>query len=191
VSALASIDTRSRYRHATAVVLVAVGAAALAARPELLQHTDNTVRLLVVLFGALLIVGLAWPVAPDRPATTMSTVTVVAIGIGAFALGRVLGGGESPAPAYTRMLVLNLLAAVAEEAFFRRFVYSALRDGGAAVAVFGSAALFAVVHVTVYGFWVLPLDLAAGLLLSWQRWATGSWRAPAITHVVANLLVVL
>lgn len=50
--------------------------------------------------------------------------------------------------------------------------------------------LFAVVHVTVYGAWVLPLDLAAGLVLSWQRWATGSWGVPAVTHVVANLLVV-
>jgi hypothetical protein len=38
---------------------------------------------------------------------------------------------------------------------------------------------------------VLPLDLAAGLLLGWQRATTGSWAAPAVTHVVANLLVVL
>jgi membrane protease YdiL (CAAX protease family) len=38
---------------------------------------------------------------------------------------------------------------------------------------------------------VLPLDLAAGLLLGWQRQATGSWAVPAATHVVANLLVVL
>jgi len=55
----------------------------------------------------------------------------------------------------------------------------------------GSAVLFAAVHVTVYGLWVLPLDLAAGLLLGWQRRATGSWAVPAVTHAVANLLVVL
>ena len=51
--------------------------------------------------------------------------------------------------------------------------------------------LFAAVHVTVYGLWVLPLDLAAGLLLGWQRQATGSWLVPAVTHAIANLLVVV
>jgi membrane protease YdiL (CAAX protease family) len=55
----------------------------------------------------------------------------------------------------------------------------------------GSAVLFAVVHVGVYGVWVLPLDVAAGLVLGWQRWATGSWAVPAATHVVANLVMVI
>ena len=89
------------------------------------------------------------------------------------------------------MVALVSLAAVAEEAFFRRLVYDLLLPSGAAAAVLGSAALFAVVHVSVYGFWVLPIDVGAGLLLSWQRWATGSWAAPAVTHVLANLLVVI
>ena len=43
----------------------------------------------------------------------------------------------------------------------------------------------------VAGPWVLPLDLAAGPVLGGQRWASGSWPVPALTHVVANLLVVL
>lgn len=85
---------------------------------------------------------------------------------------------------------MGTLAAVAEEAFFRRFVFGALAPGGAALALGGSAVLFAAVHVTVYGFWVLPIDLAAGLVLSWQRWASGSWGVPALTHVLANLMVV-
>jgi hypothetical protein len=38
---------------------------------------------------------------------------------------------------------------------------------------------------------VLPLDLAAGLIFGWQRRATGSWTAPAATHVIANLLASL
>jgi membrane protease YdiL (CAAX protease family) len=80
---------------------------------------------------------------------------------------------------------------VAEEAFFRRLVYGALLRSGPAAALVGSSVLFAAVHVTVYGAWVLPLDLAAGLLLGWQRRATGSWAVPAVAHVVANLLVVL
>jgi hypothetical protein len=47
------------------------------------------------------------------------------------------------------------------------------------------------VHVTVYGAWVLPIDVAAGLLFGWQRWATNSWSVPAATHVLANVLVVV
>jgi hypothetical protein len=46
-------------------------------------------------------------------------------------------------------------------------------------------------HVTVYGWWVLPIDLGASLILSWQRWSSGTWTVPAATHVIANLLVVL
>jgi hypothetical protein len=45
--------------------------------------------------------------------------------------------------------------------------------------------------VTVWGAGVLPLDLAAGLLLSWQRAASGRWAVPAATHTVANLLAAL
>jgi hypothetical protein len=30
----------------------------------------------------------------------------------------------------------------------------------------------------------------AGLLLSWQRFASGRWTVPAVTHAVANLLAV-
>ena len=86
---------------------------------------------------------------------------------------------------------MNTLAAVAEEAFFRRLVYGALSAAGPGAALVGSSVLFAAVLATVYGLWVLPLDLAAGLLLGWQRQATGSWAVPAVTHAVANLLVVL
>jgi membrane protease YdiL (CAAX protease family) len=52
-----------------------------------------------------------------------------------------------------------------------------------------TAVLFAAVHLPLYGAGALPLNLAAGVLLGWQRWATGSWTAPAATHAIANLLV--
>jgi len=118
-------------------------------------------------------------------------VAVLGVGLAAFLLGRFVGGGHAPQPLALRVVALGTLAAVAEEAFFRHFVYDALLPNGAAVAVVGSALLFALVHVTVYGWWVLPIDIGAGLVLSWQRWATGSWTVPAVTHVLANLLVVL
>jgi membrane protease YdiL (CAAX protease family) len=83
------------------------------------------------------------------------------------------------------------VAAVAEELFFRRLVYGWLARWGPLLAVAGSAVLFAAVHVPVYGPGILPIDLAAGLVFGWQRWASGTWTAPAATHVVANLLALV
>jgi hypothetical protein len=45
--------------------------------------------------------------------------------------------------------------------------------------------------VPLYGVAALPVDLGAGLLLSWQRWAAGTWTVPAATHAAANLLAVV
>jgi membrane protease YdiL (CAAX protease family) len=146
-----------------------------------------------MLFVLLLTIGSAWPgrAATREPIRVRTAAVVLLVGVAAFVLGRALGGGEAIAPLTGRVVALNTLAAVAEEAFFRRLVYGALLDNGPLVAVTGSALLFALVHVTVYGAWVLPIDVAAGLVLSWQRWASGGWWAPALTHVVANVLAVV
>ncbi|MGH9009758.1 MAG: CPBP family glutamic-type intramembrane protease [Acidimicrobiia bacterium] len=179
-----------------AVMVVAAGCAALTARPLILDVTGgHPAPVLSVLFLGLLAVSLLWPASPAGAATITSfraVLPVFAIGIGAFVVGRVLVAGSPPPASATAFVVgLNTLAAVAEEAFFRRLVYGALLAAGPVAAVAASAVLFAAVHVTVYGVWVLPLDLAAGLLFGWQRQATGSWAVPAVTHAAANLLVVL
>lgn len=188
-------------RRPLAVVAAVVGCLLLVARPPLLGSVGDPVTILMILFAVLFAVGASWPAARGvavRSAKQLSlaeALGIVGVGAATFAVGRLLGGGDAPfhAPsdAIVRLIVLNSVAAVAEEAFFRRLVYGALLPGGVALAVVGSAALFALVHVTVYGWWVLPLDLAAGLVLSWQRWASGSWKIPAITHVLANVLVVI
>lgn len=198
--------TLSRPVPLTLVALAGCGL--LLARPLVWDVTDHPVPLLVVGFVVLGIVGWAWPAptpaaaatpspappAPD-PGLTASTwthpVVVFGIGVVAFAFGRLLANAGAPEPFVARVVGLNVLAAVAEEAFFRRFVYDALERHGVVIAVVGSALAFAVVHVTVWGGWVFPLDVAAGLLFGWQRWASRSWAVPAATHVVANLLVLL
>lgn len=88
-------------------------------------------------------------------------------------------------------IAASVVAAVAEEIFFRRLVYGWLQKWGSVLAIVGSAALFALIHIPVYGLGVLPLNLAAGLIFGWQRHASGSWTAPALTHVIANLLASL
>src|SRR5207245_1263570 len=57
---------------------------------------------------------------------------------------------------------------------------------GVVVAV--GVAAFAAVHLRGYGVWSLPVNLAAGALFGWQRWATGRWDSSAVTHAIANLL---
>ncbi|MBV8387541.1 MAG: CPBP family intramembrane metalloprotease [Acidimicrobiia bacterium] len=205
-------------RPHAAIVAGAAGCSLLVARPLLLRNGSHPTATLAMLFVALLVAGLAWPrhrTSPSKTSPSLSArptsgherleptdlerfggrsvaaLPVLLVGIGAFLVGRVLGGGHAPQPLVLRVVALGSLAAVAEEVFFRHFVYDSLRPGGELVAVAGSAVLFALVHVTVYGWWVLPIDLAAGFVLSWQRWATGSWKVPAVTHVLANLLVVL
>jgi membrane protease YdiL (CAAX protease family) len=176
------------------------GVVALLARPWFLP-AGVAVEWRVAFFVALGATGLAWrstrsasPRAPEtaRSGTRNETIAVLAVGVVAFALGRAVV--ELPVRPWGLGVAvgLNALAAVAEEAFFRRYLYGLVAERhGAAVAVAVTAGAFALVHVTVWGWWVLPLDLAAGLVLSWQRAVTGRWSVPAATHVIANTLALL
>ncbi len=173
-----------------------VGCGLLAARPALVAATPSPVLTLGLLFAALLVLGAFLPLPALLPRqslarTRWTTLPAVALGVLAFGIGRALVGGHPPTSASAFLIVTSTLAAVAEEAWFRRLWFGLLEPAGTTIAVVGSAVLFAAVHASIYGYWVLPLDLAAGLLLGWQRSVTGSWRAPVITHVIANVLVVL
>ncbi|MGH9265501.1 MAG: lysostaphin resistance A-like protein [Acidimicrobiales bacterium] len=169
----------------------AMGLVALLARPWFLPSgVDLAWRVLFfLLLGA---VGLAWPLAHGDDLPTRSA-ALAALGLGTlgFLFGWALMDLPARPPALGAAIALNALAAVAEEAFFRRYLYGLLARWGPAVAIGVSAGAFALVHVTVWGWWVLPLDLAAGLVLSWQRAASGRWSIPAATHVLANTLALL
>jgi membrane protease YdiL (CAAX protease family) len=179
-------------RRGAGMAVVGVGCAALLGRPWLVRLPFDPVALLVALFVVLGIVGVAWRLpaaAAPWPGGPLPAWLALAVGLGAFGVGRLLAVGTlPPAPLVVGSLALNALAAVAEEAFFRRFAYGLAAGWGPVVAVGASAAVFAAVHVTVWGWAVLPLDLAAGLVLGWQRWASGRWSVPAVTHVAANVL---
>lgn len=174
------------------MTVAVAGCVLLLARPLAARVADDPTLLWVALFVGLGAVGAWWPLTGPAAAdgSRASPAAVLALGLAVFVMGRWLGGARPPAAATVSVVVLNSLAAVAEEAFFRRLVYGLLVGRGEAVAVVGSAVAFAVVHVSVWGMWVLPLDLAAGLMLSWQRWASGRWWVPAATHVGANILAV-
>jgi hypothetical protein len=190
----ATLPARARPRVAAGTAIIAaLGCAALAARPALVASAREPERMLVALFVALLAVGLSVPARNRVPFARSPRVFALssALGLAAFAFGRILIGGHPPGRLTLYALAVNTLAAVAEEVWFRRLCYGLLEPAGTGFAVAATSVLFAAVHVSIYGWSVFPLDLAAGALLGWQRAATGSWQAPALTHVLANVFVLL
>lgn len=180
------VERARSYGSVVATAVAIAGCLALAARPAMRWPA----------FAITLAVGVAGlaasPAAPrsDERQGSLVWLVVTVLGVGAFATIR-LAAAVPPAPWSPHAAVVVVGAALAEELFFRRFLYGALARRGAGVAILVSAVAFAVVHIPSYGTSVFPIDLAAGLVLSWQRWASGSWTAPAVAHVAANLMTIL
>ena len=81
------------------------------------------------------------------------------------------------------------VVATAEEVFLRGALYDATeRSWGATAAIGLGAVCFALLHVPLYGWHVVPLDLAVGVVLGGLRQGAGTPAAPAITHVGADLV---
>ena len=80
-----------------------------------------------------------------------------------------------------------LVVASAEELFLRGALYDAVsRARGETAAIAMGAVLSALLHVPLYGWHVLPLDLAVGLVLGGLRQGAGTPVAPAVAHVGAD-----
>jgi hypothetical protein len=77
-----------------------------------------------------------------------------------------------------------LVVASAEELFLRGALYDAIPTP--AVAIGTGAVLFALLHVPLYGWHVLPLDLAVGVVLGGLRQGADTPLAPAVAHVGAD-----
>ena len=184
----AAPSARPRVQVGLALPVLA-GIGMLLLRLRILDTPGGTrIALLATVFVAILVASLLVPVAPGVARARPWIVT--AVGLGGVGVAALAAGRPIAAPLGTWALPLAVLAAVAEEALFRRAAYGWLERSGAAVAVVGSALLFAAVHLPLYGAAALPVDLGAGLLFSWQRWASGTWTVPAGTHAAANALAV-
>jgi membrane protease YdiL (CAAX protease family) len=85
---------------------------------------------------------------------------------------------------WVAVLAIVVLAPIAEELFFRGVVFNAfLRERGPRMAYIGSAAMFAVIHLSVVA--LLPIFLL-GLALAWVYDRTGNLIAPIVMHAVVN-----
>ena len=132
--------------------LPAVGVGALVARPWVLP-AGVAVEWRVAFFVALGLAGALVPLPPAaaRPPAPLGP-SLAALGAGAlaFALGRAVVVVPAGPRHLATAVAVNALAAVAEEAFFRRHLYGTLvARHGDAFAVAATAAAFALVHVTV------------------------------------------
>jgi membrane protease YdiL (CAAX protease family) len=178
------------------VAAVAGATALLLLRPSPALAVLHTPPLLALAYALILATGaIVSSLATAPGAATLAraggSAACLVAGLVAVALARVVVAPAPPVRAALATTALSVLAAVAEEALFRGATFRLLERHGAALAVAGSALLFAVIHLPAYGWPAFPVDLGAGLLFSWQRLATGRWSVPAVTHAAANLLAVM
>jgi membrane protease YdiL (CAAX protease family) len=93
-----------------------------------------------------------------------------------------------PAAALAPWALVTVVVATAEELVLRGALFDALEDGlGPAAALAGTTLAFALLHVPLYGWHVVPLDLGVGLVLGGLRLLSGGVGAPAIAHTLADL----
>ena len=142
------------------------------------------------LVGAVGVIGLRSADVLPAKGERARWIGVVIAGSALFAASLAFGDAAIPARTWVAVTAVSV-AAIDEEAFFRGAMFTRLAHRGPVIAIGVTSLLFGLIHVPVYGFSILPLDIAAGAVLGWQRHATGSWSAPAATHLAANLVVFL
>jgi len=100
----------------------------------------------------------------------------------------VVPGLARPASAFAPWALVTIVVAVAEEAVLRGLLFDRLRrSGDTLLALALTTVVFALMHVPLYGWHVVPLDLAVGFALGGLRIATRGIAAPAVAHAVADL----
>ncbi len=117
----------------------------------------------------------------------VGSVVLVALALGASQLaGQPLR--SVPKTDFGLWAVITIVVASAEELVLRGALFDSLRQAaGLWIAVIVTSAAFALMHVPLYGWHVVPLDLGVGVFLAGLRLAAGSVAAPAIAHVAADL----
>ena len=121
----------------------------LVARPFAEISTGTRSALFAASYVTIGLASIAVPLERERP---LAPGLALLCGLGAVVVAANVSGSPVPLAWSAAALPLSLLAAVAEEALFRRLAYARLERFGAAVAVVGSAVLFGLVHVPAYGF---------------------------------------
>lgn len=187
IGAAAACRRDALLRPAT---LLAGVAAAAALRCAAGVETEPAAALFA---GALLALAFraGWRPSRPRPAALIAGAGGAALLVAVPLLHRLAGAapvtGLSPA-AFPAWGAAAVAVAVTEEIVLRGLLVDAMRAAGGDLAAVAVAALaFAVLHVPMYGWQAVPLDLGVGLWLGALRLATGGVAAPATAHALADL----
>jgi len=190
--AFALARSRRDAARDAAWLLAALVAVALA-RAAFNGHTTLSAFAAGGAFGAGLVAisaTIGWRPAMPRPG---SLLLGVAGGVLLIALPRLVHPslpaaiGMRPEPLLAWGLVTAVVV-VGEEALLRGALFSVLSEAaGPLIAVLVTSCAFALMHVPLYGWQVVPLDLGVGVLLGGMRLATGGIAAPVVAHLLADL----
>ncbi|MDP9101450.1 MAG: CPBP family intramembrane metalloprotease [Actinomycetota bacterium] len=98
-----------------------------------------------------------------------------------------LGRPLHPAGGFAAWAAVVAVVAVAEELFLRGALFDAVNAAaGELSAIVVGAVAFTLLHVPLYGWHVIPLDLAVGIVLGELRRRSGTAAAPAVAHTLAD-----
>ena len=184
-----ALDPAPRLRSGltqAGLALAAVGAA-LAVRVALGSPDPAGSRMAGLVFAGCLAI-VAFAMGPARARWSWRSAGWGVAGAAVLCLPAMLrmdlatrGSDFLPWAAATTAVVL------AEERLLRGSLFSVLqRTAGPSAAVLVTSVAFALLHVPLYGWHVLVLDLAVGVLLGALRLVTGGWAAPAVAHAIAD-----
>ena len=146
-----------------------------------------------VALGGLAVIGSRRLGAPTPWALAIGSVAGLAL-VGVMLAGAAIAGAMlvpglgRPAAPFLPWALITILVASTEEALLRGRLFDAIRRlGGLPAAILLTTIAFALMHVPLYGWHVVPLDLAVGLGFAGLRLATRGVAAPAAAHAVADL----
>jgi membrane protease YdiL (CAAX protease family) len=188
---------RSRVvRGARILTIVGLLAMAIAARRQLVTGGADGLQVGVGFGVTLVAIGFTGGWRWRRPAAgsvarSAAIGSAAALGLVALAMvGRAHGPWIplDPAASLLPWAQVTLLVATAEEVVIRGALFEATGAvSGPAGAIALTAAVFALLHVPLYGWAVVPLDLGVGVLFGGLRVLTGGVLAPVVAHAVADL----
>lgn len=146
------------------------------------------------LFGVAL-VGVAWA-GGLRPSAIRPEAIAIGLAGAAVLVGLAIGASRLaglplrvvPQTDFAWWALITILVASAEELILRGVLFDAIGEAaGIGAAIVVTSLLFALIHVPLYGWHVVPLDFGVGIFLAGLRLASGSVAAPALAHIVADL----
>ena len=174
-------------------VLVAALAGITLVRAAINGTTVTSAFVAGALFGATLLAAAALASTPLHWARPSARSIVIGLAGGAAIVAIPLAVHAIAAPAFQPQpfviwAAVTCVVAAGEEVMLRGVILDRTRAAAGLIpAVLFTSVLFALMHVPLYGWSVVPVDFGAGLVLCGLRLLSGGIAAPTIAHTMADL----